>query len=239
MCTYRVGSLRPREILLTRAVEIHPSLRGVLSELIDSVSRDSAHGVHGLFPSISPSHLHVSLTHPLPLRVSQIALFKSALSTCLATTPRFRLSLAGLKPYTNGQGRAFLALRIGAGVKELKRLLDAVEGVLRTENLPGYHQDAEFHASFAWALNDTASSDTTDAAQSCKEASGDVNDSAEAEVLVAPSDETHLGPFSDTLLRRLEQEYGRRILDAQPRGGWQADHVEVKVGKTIASIPLR
>ena len=74
--------------------------------------------------------LHISLTHPLALRRSQIGTFRDDLSVRLATSgiQPFTSSLApGVRVYFNGRryggqgigGRAFLALRLGAGSVEV------------------------------------------------------------------------------------------------------------------------
>lgn len=74
--------------------------------------------------------LHISLTHPLPLRRSQINDLQSDLQNKLRDQGlrAFRLSLAAkIRMYYNGRryggegvgGRAFLALRVGAGSTEV------------------------------------------------------------------------------------------------------------------------
>ena len=75
--------------------------------------------------------LHVSLTHPFPLRRSQIRPFQADLTKQLRTLEHlggFKLSLAGqIKVYYNGKryggegsgGRAFMAFRVGAGASEV------------------------------------------------------------------------------------------------------------------------
>ena len=78
--------------------------------------------------------LHVSLTHPFPLRRHQIAPFRSRLTQCLATEVSdgrsgMSLSLGGsVKVYYNGKryggeghgGRAFLALQVTSGFREVR-----------------------------------------------------------------------------------------------------------------------
>lgn len=78
--------------------------------------------------------LHVSLTHPFPLRRHQIALFRSRLTQSLATASGHSrsgvaLSLGGkVRVYYNGKryggqghgGRAFLALRVTSGFREVR-----------------------------------------------------------------------------------------------------------------------
>lgn len=68
--------------------------------------------------------LHVSLTHPLPLRRAQIDPFRADLARRIAGFGKFKLSAVGaLVGYRNGRatggegsgGRAFLAIRVGAG----------------------------------------------------------------------------------------------------------------------------
>lgn len=105
----------------------------------------------------SPS-LHVSLSHPLPLRRPLSAAFAARVAHAVADVPAFALGLAWPpKVYNNapsrGPRRAFLALRTAAGTRELHALLARIDALLRTEHLPTYHEDPEFHTSFAWWLD--------------------------------------------------------------------------------------
>lgn len=101
----------------------HAEERSVISENGRSNEDDSP----------GPSSLHISLTHPLPLRRSQIDTFRDGLRSSVrreaATLERpLTLSFAGqVVGFVNGRryggdgtgGRAFLALRIAAGATEV------------------------------------------------------------------------------------------------------------------------
>lgn len=102
--------------------------------------------------------LHVSLSHPLPLRRPLARTFPADVARALRGVPAFRAGLAWPpKVYRNaprrGPRRAFLALRTAAGARELRALLARVDALLRTEHLPTYHAEPEFHTSFAWWLD--------------------------------------------------------------------------------------
>lgn len=103
--------------------------------------------------------LHVSLSHPLPLRRPLSTSFPGLLSRAIQDVQGFRVGLAWPpKVYNNapryGPKRAFLALRTSAGTRELGTLLERVDELLRREHLPTYHEEPEFHTSFAWWLDD-------------------------------------------------------------------------------------
>lgn len=120
-------------------MKISTSLRRALDELV-AVAQTKLPGytLHSLLATPTPSQkageLHVSLTHPLPLRASQVEPFRAELSDNLRRWSRstalssFKCSLAGrLSVYYNGKatggegagGRAFMALRLGAGAREV------------------------------------------------------------------------------------------------------------------------
>ncbi|EJT46426.1 hypothetical protein A1Q1_04975 [Trichosporon asahii var. asahii CBS 2479] len=106
-----------------------------------------------------PPALHISLSHPLPLRRPLSQTFPGLVSRILRDMPAFSVGLAWPpKVYNNapknGPKRAFLALRTSAGTRELGTLLEKVDGLLRREHLPTYHENPEFHTSFAWWLDD-------------------------------------------------------------------------------------
>lgn len=154
--------------LMSVPVVLPKALHEVLTELIDSTrSLVPNHDIHSFLlpatsaavsnvpgeqtPKSSRLPLHISLTHPLPLRRSQIRSFRDDLAHRLGGPgglgglgelgglgagvtegSGFRLSLAQrVSGYVNGRryggegvgGRAFLALRVGAGSKEVSDVL--------------------------------------------------------------------------------------------------------------------
>jgi len=105
--------------------KLRTEIEGYCSSVTAACPEPELHGMLEL-----GSDLHISLSHAFPLRQYQIASFKARLADCLlrAKTSRFHASLAGrVKVYYNGRryggdghgGRAFLALRVGAGGKEV------------------------------------------------------------------------------------------------------------------------
>ena len=120
-------------------MKISKALKKELETLIQDAQRHFPdHVLHSLLSTPTPSQtageLHVSLTHPLPLRVSQVDEFRTELSRITkrwATRTKMtsiRVSLAGkVSVYYNGKatggegtgGRAFMALRLGAGSTEV------------------------------------------------------------------------------------------------------------------------
>ncbi|WWD16603.1 hypothetical protein CI109_101031 [Kwoniella shandongensis] len=244
------------------SLPIPASLRNTLTSLLSTLSTLStllpSHTIHPLLPS-----LHISLTHSLPLRRHQIAPFRDQLRAAL-TSPRsragpFKLSfVGGVKGYDNhiagNGGRAFLALRVGAGAVELKEIVDkAIHPLLEVVHLPRYHDNPEFHTSFAWTLIDPDSTQEKNVGNKDQEV--DVED-AEAEAIATGTAEgvarantsavssdtiTHRSkssPFTKSILDQLNAKYEAQILACQPRGGWDVDNVHLKIGKDITVIKL-
>jgi hypothetical protein len=157
-CESRTGRYRNDvDRVLTRVVRPSKALRVIIDELVaraqtlcpihtfhsfitpdaDNQTQHSKEGSAGTpFKSDAPpTNLHISLTHPLPLRRAQTTTFQSDLTHALSMLGNstqtsggaFRLSLAGVQGYMNGRrtggegsgGRAFLALRVGAGSQEV------------------------------------------------------------------------------------------------------------------------
>ncbi|KAE8539737.1 hypothetical protein D1P53_003673 [Cryptococcus gattii VGV] len=139
-------------ISLSISLELSKILKTIIAKLPPSPSP-----IHALLPN-----LHISLTRPVPLRRHQIQPFRDELASGLGQTCAFKLSLVGsVNPYYNevtggGSNRAFLALRVGAGASELKKIVDGVlDPTLKKLHLPTYHDTPEFHTSFAWTLFST------------------------------------------------------------------------------------
>ncbi|KJE01599.1 hypothetical protein I311_04761 [Cryptococcus gattii NT-10] len=189
-------------------------------------------------PSPSPIHallpnLHISLTRPVPLRRHQIQPFRDELASRLGQICAFKLSLVGaVNSYYNevtggGSNRAFLALRVGAGASELKKIVDGVlDPTLKKLHLPTYHDNPEFHTSFAWTLFSTKT-DGQDTPRSVLSAS-------DGQSVKAPG-----LPFDKEDLDKVNSIFESKILKAQPGGGWTISSVEVKVAKEITTIPLK
>lgn len=168
------------------AVEVSDALRQILDDMGRTVGKQLGARVHSLLSpsgaedtadatgadsqggrsSGTPESLHVSLSHPLPLRRPLSRTFPAEVARALRGVPAFRAGLAWPpKVYRNaprrGPRRAFLALRTAAGAHELRALLARVDALLRTEHLPTYHTEPEFHTSFAWWLDGTEELDVS------------------------------------------------------------------------------
>lgn len=172
-------------------VPISPDLRPVIDGMID-IARDSVPGVeiHSFLDGSSPPSravsegasptpsrtrsespdsapaLHVSLTHPLSLRGHVARTLVSDLGAAFrkARISPFTASLSTPKIYhnTSTPRRAFIALRVGAGVRELQEILEKiVRPHLRRYHVEAYYDRPEWHASFAWCLDGGELSDTS------------------------------------------------------------------------------
>ena len=246
-------------------VKIEKPFRDVLENLIDQ-ARALCPGIelHSFLtppppPDLASSNaqpLHISLTHPLPLRRNQRRPIHNDVVHQLSKheVKAFKLSMAGtVRVYFNGRryggegsgGRAFLALRVGAGSSEVCQacgflgeaetdqlgsvLEKIIHPILRPLHLSLYQENPEFHASFAWCLLHSipplASAASSD---------GHI-DSAESE---ASSDPAH-SPFTEATLHQLNNQFERSILNSQPPGGWTIDAIQLKISKDVIRIPLK
>jgi hypothetical protein len=136
-----------------------------------------------------------------------------------------------------------MALRVGAGAIEvclkilaggvliiqLNSIVDkVVHPILEKCHLPLYHTNPEYHASFAWCLVDTKAGSDSDSLSD-----ETVDDSQSTEKAYGTK-----APFSKELLEKLGLEFGPTILEKQPNGGWEVDHLVLRAGKSIYEIPL-
>ncbi|WVQ94633.1 hypothetical protein IAU59_001713 [Kwoniella sp. CBS 9459] len=250
-------------------------LRAILDEYLaalQSLLKD--HTIHSSLES-----LHISLTHPLPLRRHQIVPFRDSLTARLRAQGSFRLSLVGdTKVYHNGSqirsmghaaghgggigggggdhsgrsgSRAFFALRTGAGSVELKAIIDdIIHPILEKLHLPTYHENPEFHTSFAWCLlkprlpapRNSMGVPTSDAdALDEYEAQAGPNAPRELEGsgFKAKATESPTLPLTNGALADLNARYRHKILARQPKGGWEVDSVRFKAGKEVSILALR
>ncbi|GMK59091.1 hypothetical protein CspeluHIS016_0701060 [Cutaneotrichosporon spelunceum] len=201
-------------------LDVSASLRRAIDA---ALAEASSAEVRAVVPS--DGKLHVSLSHPLPLRRDAVKPFPTAVSRALSDAGAFSLSLAGPPVvYYNtfggpsqaaGRGtptpgaRAFLGLRVGAGARELAGLLTKLEGILVKMHLPRYHAQPEFHASFGWALCPS------------QEGGGDCS--------------TGVTPFPADLVARLAR-HTDPVLAEHP--GWRVSALCVKVAKDVERIEL-
>ncbi|KAL7419733.1 poly(U)-specific 3'-to-5' RNA exonuclease [Cryptotrichosporon argae] len=243
-------------------LDLPPSLRPVLASLLGA-ARARLAARHPTLDLVAIPHdtLHVSLTHPFPLRRSQIAEFTADLARALAHARRFRLSLASVKAYHNGArfggdghgGRAFLSLRVGAGAAEMSKLLDRIHPLLERLHRPLYHTDPEFHTSVAWCLFPSSETVAPPAAgtddivarhnddgysngSNGRDKDGVANNGEDGDD-DAPDLADDVSPLMP-LVPALDIEFTPRVVKHQPPGGWTVAAVLLKVGKTVMSIPL-
>ncbi|OCF32287.1 hypothetical protein I316_05955 [Kwoniella heveanensis BCC8398] len=210
------------------------------------------HAIHSSLES-----LHISLTHPLPLRRHQIIPFREKLWAQLRTHGSFRLSLVGdAKVYYNRSqmqtqaaenkddddaghasgGRAFFALRTGAGSVELKAMLDNIfHPILETMHLPTYHANPEFHTSFGWCLLNPHLPAHDQVISTSKASATDGSDQPRPK-----EEEDHMTRLSlrDVELAEFNARFREKILRSQPKGGWQVDSVKFKAGKEVTTLTL-
>lgn len=170
-------------------MEVSPQLKAVLNEMGQAVGSSLGTSVHSLLrdPNVSAvtssestapdTSLHVSLTHPLPLRRPLNETFARQIGRIIESQLAFVCSLvAEPKVYYNqpkdGPRRAFLALRTGAGTPALHRMLERIETLLKREHLPLYHSNPEFHTSFAWWLDTGKEPDVAELREISERAAG-------------------------------------------------------------------
>lgn len=237
----------------------------IIQQANDDLSGDDGIEVHSLLstPSGSPSaapptlalqDLHISLSHPLPLRRDQVSSLHDHLRRNLDAVPRngpLRISLVDqIVSYQNGAlakssrlsdgrksapsqeergattsaaedgedgflaglgrrgvgvaGRAFLALRVGAGHDKLASIQEKIlTPFLKLHHLPLYHSNPEFHTSFAWCLLKREGN-----------------------------------PFDADFLEKLNERMEVRLGNVMRKGGWEIGDMEVKVGKSVTRYRL-
>jgi hypothetical protein len=128
-------------------------------------------------------------------------------------------------------------------------LVQAIHPILDKMHLPQYHDNPEFHTSIAWCLlrpNDLQSS-TLDQV----EAGDDEGSLLESSAVTQGEATSSLGqtstervvnesstPLTQDVLKKLEGEFGKRLLAAQPAGGWEVEGLELRIGKEITRLPL-
>lgn len=105
-------------------------------------------------------------------------------------------------------------------------LRDAVHPELAKLHLPLYHDNPEFHASFAWCLVKPGAGLTREHSLPEEEEGDDVLESG---------DKT---PFAPAVLSDLTSRFASAILQAQPKDGWLIDGVQLKIAKDIYTIPF-
>lgn len=104
-------------------------------------------------------------------------------------------------------------------------LRDAVHPELAKLHLPLYHDNPEFHASFAWCLVKPSIGATSEYSLS----------EVEEKDVPESRDKT---PFTPAVLSDLTSRFAAAILQAQTKDGWLIDGVQLKIAKDIYTIPF-
>lgn len=108
--------------------------------------------------------------------------------------------------------------RSSSGGFQIGDLVDKViHPILVSLHRPLYHENPEWHTSFAWWLLD----------QPASSEQGD----GEAELVQKT-------PIADDVLSLLNDEFQTRILASQPDGGWHVSSIMLKIGKDLSTIDL-
>jgi hypothetical protein len=137
---------------------------------------------------------------------------------CSRALLRFAASFATLAALTNDErSRAFLTLEVGAGHDGLRALVDGLAPVAASLRQEAYYTRPRFHASVAWALLATPSTDSAPAAD-------------------AHAFET-IEDLPPDLLPALVDTFGTRLASSKV-GGFEVDRVCVRIGKTISTFAL-
>jgi hypothetical protein len=108
--------------------------------------------------------------------------------------------------------------RSSSGGFQIGDLVDKViHPILVSLHRPLYHENPEWHTSFAWWLLDQPAS---------SERSGDEAQSIQNT------------PMANDVLSLLNDEFQTRLLASQPDGGWHVSSIMLKIGKDLSTIDL-
>lgn len=103
---------------------------------------------------------HVSLGRTVPIRVHQRDSIVAMLRQKLQSHKRYWIDFNNWEVFVNDdRTRTFLSLEVtGAGLAEIKKQIDLVNGVYKLHNLPEFYQNPRPHISVAWAVGDISNS---------------------------------------------------------------------------------
>ncbi|KAH6790464.1 U6 snRNA phosphodiesterase-like protein [Perilla frutescens var. frutescens] len=103
---------------------------------------------------------HVSLGRTVPIRVHQRDSVVSMLRQKLQSHKRYWIDFDNLEVFVNDDcTRTFLSFEVtGAGLAEIKKQIELVNGVYKLHNLPEFYQNPRPHISVAWAVGDISNS---------------------------------------------------------------------------------
>ncbi|KIK68077.1 hypothetical protein GYMLUDRAFT_155394 [Collybiopsis luxurians FD-317 M1] len=135
-------------------VEIHSGIYKVVMDALQAAKRLEP-ALHDFFGPEAGKYfeLHVSLSRPIYLRAHQRDDLKRFVRLLAEKCSSFKISFTTFSVLTNDeQTRTFLALDVGSGHRELKRLSDDLSPFLSNLRQKTYYTEPKFHASIAWAL---------------------------------------------------------------------------------------
>ncbi|KAI8973981.1 hypothetical protein BD414DRAFT_498765 [Trametes punicea] len=204
----------------------------------------------------APVELHVSLTRPTYLRAHQREEFKRGVQKAAKSKRRFAASFATLSELTNDERtRTFLALEVGAGHDEFRRLVEELTPTLRSIRQKEFYEDPRFHASIAWALLDgsqPAPLPTPPSQRSPDEAertssgaavalAGETHNNAPSAAVAATSEQAAfptIPRFPPSLVQELRAEFARELVSPGV-GAFEVEEVRVRIGREVSRWRLR
>lgn len=103
---------------------------------------------------------HVSLGRTVPIRVHQRDSVVAMLRQKLQSHKRYWIDFSKWEVFVNDDcTRTFLSSEVtGAGLAEIKKQVDLVNGVYKLHNLPEFYLNPRPHISVAWAVGDISNS---------------------------------------------------------------------------------
>lgn len=120
----------------------------------------------------------------------------------------------------------------------LRKIEETVERVLHPLlhklHLPLYHNNPEFHASFAWChLDLSAEQSEVGSEEDVAEGWQELDSRTPLEPDSGTGSFSPRTPFTAKILDELSTEFQARIMASQPAGGWQVNHLDLKVAKQV------
>ncbi|GJJ15709.1 hypothetical protein Clacol_009987 [Clathrus columnatus] len=184
------------------------------------------------FESSKCMALHISLSRPVYLFHHQREILRRAVKAVASSQSSFPASFANFTTFENDEKtRAFIAMEIGAGHSELRRLVESITPTLRSLYQKEYYPQPRFHASIAWALLNTQSGKTVTTTTAPPILS-------DAEVPIDNNNNTDfpsLPNIPNELITSLNDVMGKQL----NRITFDVSEMEVRIGKQTTTYPLR
>ncbi|KAF9075746.1 U6 snRNA phosphodiesterase Usb1 [Rhodocollybia butyracea] len=171
--------------------------------------------------------LHISLSRPIFLRTHQKDDLKRTVRSLAEKSSCFKVSFTTFSALTNDeQTRTFLSLDVGSGHSELQLLSNGLLPFLSNLRQKEYYAIPHFHASIAWALLDT---NTTNVATPEEE------QRSQAE---HPSAFRKIPQLSPSLIATLNAQYAS-TLSSKSCSVFEVQNLCVKIGKDVSFWMLK